>query len=335
MTPRERVFATLLGQPADRRPWTAVLALHGARLAGIEAPALYQDPAAFAAGARAVREAYAPDILFGPFALPLYAAAWGVGVRFHRDGPPTVQAPTATVEDLMERPEPPVPPFLRRALALAAAEHPDIPVVAVLPGPIDLLALNLGLPAVFDLLMRRPAVAAIALDRLAGHCLALAAAAKEDGAAVAAFPVVLLARATLPPALMRRAVLPACLRTWSDSPLPVVLHHGGHRLDDNADLLGALPATVAGLVGEARDGTAALRQAAGPGRLLFHGPAAIALPGLGPAGTRAAADALLAAHGADRRLVLFATGPDVPPEAAPAAVLALAAAVAAEAAGRG
>jgi uroporphyrinogen decarboxylase len=331
MNPRERVFATLLGQAVDRRPWTAVLALHGARLAGVEVPALYQDPEAFAAGMRAVHQAYAPDILFGPFALPLYAAAWGVGVQFHRSGPPTVQAPSATVEDLLARPDPPVPPFLRRALALVAAAHPEFPVVAVLPTPIDLLALNLGLPAMFDLLLRRSGTAAAALDRLAGHCLALAATAKEDGALVAAFPVSLLARTTLPPALMLRVVLPACLRVWQGCPLPVVLHHGGQPLADNAALLGALPAGVVGLVGDPRDGTAALRQAAGPARLVFHGPAAISLPALGAARTRAAADTLLAAHRDDRRLILSTTGPDVPPEAGVEAVLALGAAVAAEA----
>jgi uroporphyrinogen decarboxylase len=332
MTPRERVFGTLLGQAVDRRPWTAVLALHGARLAGIEIPVLYQDPEAFAAGMRAVNQTYAPDILFGPFALPLYAAAWGVRVQFHRSGPPTVQAPSATVEDLLARPDPPIPPFLRRALALVAAAHPDLPVVAVLPTPIDLLALNLGLPALFDLLLRRPETAATALDRLAGHCLALGAAAKEDGALIASFPISLLARTTLPPALMSRVALPACLRVWRDSPLPVVLHHGGQPLADNATLLGALPATVVGLVGDPRDGTAALRQAAGPDRLAFHGPAAIRLPTLGAAGTRADADALLGAHRADRRLILSTTGPDVPLEAGADAVLALGAAVAAEAA---
>lgn len=88
MNSRERVFATFQGKPVDRRPFTAMLSLYGARLTGCPLRDYYTDASAYARGQTAVREIFRPDILFSPFSLVGLAEAFGGEAKYFDNAPP-------------------------------------------------------------------------------------------------------------------------------------------------------------------------------------------------------------------------------------------------------
>ncbi len=84
----DRVLATIDAQPTDRRAVSLTLSLYGAGLTGCPLTRYYNDPGEYALGQARALETIGPDILFGPFALPLEGEPFGSEVRIFDDQAP-------------------------------------------------------------------------------------------------------------------------------------------------------------------------------------------------------------------------------------------------------
>ena len=93
MNSRERIQATLMGKPVDRRPFVPVLSLYGAKLTDCPLKQYYSDAAAYARGQAAARELFEPDALCTPFAYGLIGEAFGSSLHYFEDMAPNVRRP--------------------------------------------------------------------------------------------------------------------------------------------------------------------------------------------------------------------------------------------------
>ena len=93
MNSSQRIMAAIQGQPADRRAISLTLSLYGAGLINCPLEKYYRDPDAYAQGQIAVKKAVDPDVIFGPFALALFADAFGSKIRFMREQAPNLVRP--------------------------------------------------------------------------------------------------------------------------------------------------------------------------------------------------------------------------------------------------
>jgi uroporphyrinogen decarboxylase len=313
-------MATLAGKLLDRRAFVPVLSLYGAQLTNCPLDQYYSDPAAYALGQAAVCEAFAPDVLCGPFAFALIGAAFGSELTIYADQAPNIRRPAIQSLAEWERltlPDPDTHPrllFFREAIRRMAAElQGQAPIAAVLPPPIDLPALIMGMEAWLDLVLFDRAGAERVLAKVTPFFVRLANCLFADGAAF----VVLPSGFTSPAVLMREVVesfaRPALDRALAQLSGPTVLHHVGAPLLAHLDLLTGMPSTVA-FVLDQQDNLSKARHVIGLEPVLFGGPQGPSLARM----TAAQVEMFCLAMLEERRLakdphfILCTSGPDVP-----------------------
>ncbi len=340
MTGFERIGAALQGRFADRRAFTMTLSLYGARLAGSAPKDYYRESALYRRGQAEVAALVDPDVLFGPFAMPLEAEAWGATLAWTDRAPPNVGKPLRSVAAFLEAeaPRPDTDPrlgYLVDSVRLVAADNAGVrPVAAVATCPSDLPAMALGIDAWLEILLFDPALAERVLERSGEHFRSLCAAYASAGAAFVAVPVMFANPRILPEALVRERILPCLARDFGGAGLPVVFHHGANPLAEYLPLFAGLPG-VAGFALAERDDSGAARDALGPGVLLLGGVEGPTLSRRPLARVLEVARAALRDRAADPRFVFATASADVPWDTETATLEALARTVREAEAGRG
>lgn len=329
MNGMERVLGTIAGEALDRRAFAPVLSLYGARLTGTRLADHYTDAAAYARGAAAVRETFAPDVLFAPFTFAGIGEAFGSEIRWYDDQPPNVQRPAldsaARWQDL-RIPHPwdhPRIAFLREAVARMASDaRGEVPIAVPLPSPVDLPALVMGFDAWMEAVLFEPEEARAVTDDCASLFVRLGNELLAAGGALLVVPSGLTAPHVMTRALTERFAVPALAAAFSRLTGPVVLHHIGARMLGTLDLVAGLPGVVGFAIDEADD-PARAREILGPGKVLLAGPTGPALPATAPGELEGRCRRLLEGLRADPRLVLFTAGADVPLDTPPDRIHAL------------
>lgn len=252
MNSMERILATLAGKPVDRRAVTPLLSLYGARLINCTIEQYYTDPASYVSGQLAVRETFRPDALFAPFAFASLGEAFGSELHLFKDHPPNIRRPAVSSSgelDTLVIPDIDTNPkllYFRRVVQMMAKESKGLyPVVAVLPLPIDMPALVMGMDNWMETVLFDRAGAMKVLEKITPFFVRLANSLLSDGAA---FIVVTCGFAS--PAIVTREIAvsfsrPAIRRALEQLKGPVVLHHVGTPILPNLDLLVGMPSTVA------------------------------------------------------------------------------------------
>lgn len=330
MTGRERLFAALKGQPTDRRPVGPLLSLYGARLTSCPTPEYYQRAEAYAHGQAAVNGLFHPDVIFGPFATALEAAAFGAAEDFGRDRPPVIS--TGVIHSAAEAhrlvvPDPDSHPrlvYMRDALTgVAKACGREAIVAAPALSPLDLPALLLGLDAWLDALLFDPDAASRIVERTMAHFVRWSNTLLSAGADIVVVPIVFSN-----PSIVGRRVAESFGRNALREAIaavqgPVVLHHGGARLSPYLSLFADLGPNVVGFaLGEGEDMTAA-RAAIGTGRLLFGNIDGPRLPQRSSEEIAAACASVLQAARDDPQFVLGTSNADIPLDTPPSRVFAM------------
>jgi uroporphyrinogen decarboxylase len=319
VTPFERLGSTLSGTFADRRLAAPLLSLYGAALAGTPTERHYRDAKLYAAGQRAVAERFAPDVLFGPFALALEAEAYGAELAWPADAPPTVRKPLRGAAALASGAAPAGPglDYLAESVRLTAeAVRGDRPVAAALTAPTDLPALVLGIDAWLEILLFEPSAAAELLARSEEHFSARAAALFRAGATFVVVPIMFANPAILTDDLIRALMIPSLGRAFGSLPGPVVFHHGGNPLARRIGLFAELP-NVVGFALDGSDDPAVAREALGDGPLLLGGPTGPNLRRMSPEAAAEAVRRLLRNRAGDPRFAVATSAADVPLDTPP------------------
>lgn len=266
----ERIAATLQGKSIDRRAVCLILPLYGARLTGCGLTEHYTDPAAYARGQSAVLETFQPDVLFGPFSLPLEGAAFGSEVRFFDNQAPNLARPAIASADEIGRlvmpdaDDHPGLAYFREVIRRMSGEHGhEVPIAAIVAGPTDLPAMILGIDGWMETLLFEPEAARRMLGLTISHSVRWINALLSDGAMFAVLPVDFANPRMVSREVAYEVAIPALRETLSQLDGPVFLHSGGSPLAPFLDLFTGLP-NVAGFVVNGGDSLAEARTNPGP-----------------------------------------------------------------------
>jgi len=318
-------FANLLrDQPTDRRLFTLVLSLYGARLTACPLDQHYTDPLAYARGQSAVRETFQPDVLFAPVAVALIGAAFGGRLRYLTSNAPTLAQPaieSAGEWQDLNIPDPERQPhlvFVREALRRMVAEHRDqVPVAALFLTPVDIPMLVMGMDAWMDtVLFDRPAAQRIARS-LIPFFVTMTNGYLDDGAAYVILPCAFASPGIVPRTIAEQFSRPIMAEALAQLRGPVALHHLDPPLLPHLDLLADLPA-VGGFSLASADSLSQARSLLGRQPILLGGPE-VRLLRQGTSGeVEATCRAVLEDRRDDPRFILCNSGADLwldtPPE---------------------
>jgi len=317
VTGRERVQAAITGDIADRRAVSLTLSLYGARLTGCPLQTYYADPAAYADGQRAVRETFDPDILFGPFALPMEGAAFGSEISYYDNQAPNLARPVLADIDALDRlivPDVETHPgliYFREAVRRMATEHgPEVPVAAVALSPVDLPIMLMGIEGWLATVLFQEDGTRRMLGRTVPFFVRRVNDLFAAGATFVLMPSAFINPRIVPRGVIERLALPAPRRAFAQVAGPLLMHSGGARLAPFLDLFVGLP-NVVGFVVNSREDISLAREKAGPGPLLVGN---IDGPGLhreNPHDIQAGAERLLRRHADDPHFILGTSAADI------------------------
>lgn len=332
-TSLQRIGAALKGEFSDRPPFTLVLSLYGARLLGSRPELYYRDPGLYLAGQEAVVAHFAPDIVFGPFALALEAEAWGAELAWSPHAPPNVRRPRkGGAEGLLAMDPPRVDgepglAYLVEGLGrLVDRLGHERPIAGILTAPVDLPALVLGIDTWMDILLFQPETAQRLLALSIGHFVALSKAYFAAGASFVATPVMFTNPRILNASLVESLTLPILAEAFGKAGGPVVFHHGANRIEEYLGLYKDLPG-LAGFVLDEGDDLARAREVLGPGPLILGGFSGPLMESRSPGRVHELARAALDNRAGDPRFILSSCAADVPWGTRPETIAAAAAAV--------
>ncbi len=266
----ERITASLNGRPTDRRAISPILPLYGARLINCKLSEYYNKSSVYTRGQSAVLETFKPDVLFGPFALPLEGAAFGSEVRFFDNQAPNLRKPMiSSVEEIDKLVAPDVDRnphllYFREVIRQMSAEYGHkVPIAAIASGPLDLPTLILGIEGWLDALLFDKDNAKQLLNLTIAHSVRFINTLFSEGAMFAVIPV----NFANPCIVMRETAIeitvPALKEMLSQMDGPVFLHSGGSPLALSIDLFANLP-NVAGFVLNGSDSFEEARKRIGP-----------------------------------------------------------------------
>ena len=333
MNSQERVYAAVKGEPSDRRAFSLVLSLYGARLTGCPLSTYFAEPEQYLAGQKAVVDLVDPDILCTPFALPLEAKAFGCTLKHFENAPPNVirpackglnDLPAMLVPDLKHDPG---LQYLIESTRLMAREFgSDKLIAAVITAPVDLPALMVSMGEWIEALLFNPEIRDELLRRTSDHFVALASALLEAGAHYVFTPAVFTNPRFLTPKMVREHVISPLSKAFSQVPGPLVFHHGGSPLAVHLDMFKELP-NIIGYVLDHRDSFAEARDIIGDVPVLLGNLSGPHLPGMTPEDAYESTRKILADRAADPRFIFSTCGPDVPLSTSPETIQAVGRAV--------
>lgn len=324
MNSTERIMATLAGKPLDRRAIAPVLGLYGARLTGCPLEQYYTDPAAYARGQSAVRETFRPDVLCAPLAFALIGAAFGSELVFPDTEAPNIRRPavqSADQWDLLALPDPDSHPLLlyfRDAIRLMAAEHENqVPIAMVIPIPVDIPGVVMGLETWLETVLFDPAGAQRVMDKVIPFYIRLVNGFFAAGATFVAMPCGFASPTIVTRETVTAFTRPILAQVLAQLRGPVVLHNVGAPLLAHLDLLTGLPSVVAFIMDQ-RDDLARARRVVGPDIVLLGGLDCSTISRKTAVEVEDRCRAILEERRQDPHFVLGTSGPDVvwntPPE---------------------
>jgi uroporphyrinogen decarboxylase len=270
MNSKERVLATLQGKPSDRCAISPILSLYGARLTDCPLAEYYTNSTAYARGQSAVLETFQPDILFGPFALPLEGEAFGSQVKFFRNQAPNLATPAIdSVDKMSQMAVPdlnshPTLLYFREAIRIMAAEHGhQIPIVAIALDPVGLPAMIMGLEGWLQTLLFDKDGTKRMLGITIPHFIQWVNSLLADGAAFIAIPTAFLNPFIVTRQIATEVAIPALKEAFSQVNGSLFVHSAGAPLAAFIDLFADLPKVVGFILNE-RDSFAEARNKVGP-----------------------------------------------------------------------
>ncbi len=275
MTSLERVFATIHGKKRDRPAYTFLLSSYGAQLTNIPTKEYYTHSNLYVEGQHAVYDLCSPDILFGPFALALEAAAFGAELHHIDNAPPVIKKPQIrSTEEFLKHSLPDIESnphltYIRNSIRTLAIDYKDsVPICAVVASPADLPALVLGMEQWIETLVTAPEAARAIMHLTSKHFVSFANALLSDGASFIAVPTMFSSPVLVYKSLIDELILPTLHSAFTDVNGPIVFHHGGNKILSNILSYSALP-NVAGFALDSHDSLSAARTIIGPHKLIL------------------------------------------------------------------
>ncbi len=314
----ERIVAAVKNESVDRTPVMPVLLQQGAIALGIELKDYFRDPKRLAEGQERLVEKYGHDAVFAFPHVVQDVLAFGAGLTFHDQGPPSVNKMAIDRYEDIDRlvvPDPTAVPYLRRTLeaasALARRFKGDKLIVGAVVGPFSLPSLLMGTGKFMDLMLHWPEQRARHFKTLLAKMVAFsgrwAQAQLDAGCDLVVFAEGIASATILSEKTFLADAKPCMQQVLSEVKGWKALELVGDSLPF-AKHLSDLD-VVAFLVG-AKDSLPAMRQAIGPGRALIGNLNNLMLLRWSQERVRFAARRAI--HEAGAGFILSNQGPEVP-----------------------
>lgn len=317
MNSKERVLGVLQGNTVDRRPFTALLSLYGARLIRCPLEKYYKDAAAYARGQTAVRETFQPDILFSPFLLAVFAEAFGGEAKYFDNAPPNLLRPAITSkEEILGLSVPDIDShprivYVRDSLRRVVETHgKDVVVAGSLLSPIDLPLMIMGLDKWMEIVLFDQDGVKRMLEITIPFFLQYANALLKDGADLLVLPAAFLTPSLVSQEIVERFTLPILHDIFTKVRGPMIIHHVGGSFLKFLDLFTGLP-NVKGFVLDHQDNLSVAREKVGPGVTLLGGLDGPNIGKILPGEVEERCTYLLRDRQKDPSFILCTTGADV------------------------
>lgn len=323
MNSSERVLAAFQGKSADRRAVTLTLSLMGAKLTGCPLQRYYTDPVAYARGQSAVYGTFKPDVLFGPFSLPLEGKSFGSEIHFFEDQVPNLRKPgikdTADIPGLTP-PNPdtdPVQNYFREAVSLMVKEHGQaVPVAAIALNPVDLPAMILGVEGWLETMLFNQDNTRRMLDITVPFFVQRVNSLFQAGAAVVILSTGFCNATVVTRQMAETWAIPHLKEAFGEVKGPLIIHSTGTKLLPFIDLFSPLP-NVAGFVLDAGDDIAEARKKCGKTLTIIGNIDGPTLREGHPDRIAADCHRILERLRDDPHFILGTSGPDIPIDTPP------------------
>jgi uroporphyrinogen decarboxylase len=317
LTSWQRIQAALKGEEADRVPFFLPVTMHGARAVGVPLRRYFTRVDDVVEGQLRLRARLGHDLVTPFMYASLEVEAFGGESIVYDDGPPNAgEPPLRGAADVMalQPPRPEDAPGLRRTLEvtrrLAARVEGACPVLAAVISPFSLPAMQLGLPAWFELLHEQPEVAERLLRVNEAFTVAWANALAAAGAAPILFFDPVASPDQVPAALYQRLALPSMRRCLAAIRAPVIMGYASSR--GLARVQDAAAAGAIAVTGSPLEPLPALKAACGDQLLLVGGLDSVSLVSATPAQAAATARAAIQAIGRGGRFLLCEHHGEIP-----------------------
>ncbi len=255
MNSKERVFATVAGQATDRRACSLTASLYGAALIKCNIREYYNVPEYYIDGQLAVAENLCSDIIFSPFAFPLFAETVGARLRYFNNFPPNVSIPVDycpekgfefNVDKMLEHKNSQNPVLIVKTLAEKLKEKV---IAGIVPSPCDLPAIIFGIDKWLHTLLFYPENAKSIIKSLSEYFLSVCNQMFENGATVMVLTINFLNSSIVTENIKEQIVLPILKETLAQVQGPLVVHHGGPDFGNNLKSFDKLPNILAYVIG--------------------------------------------------------------------------------------
>lgn len=323
MNSYQRVMATLTGRPVDRLPVFAVLGAYGGKLTDVDLRTLYSDASAYVAGQKALQEEFGFDLVMTAFDFSAIAEAWGGEVAWSADQVPNMRRPAVrNAAAALSLPLPDVlcsgrlPVILEVNRQLAALYKGQVPIVSVLPGPVILPSLIVGIEQWMEVVLFDKELAQKLLDHTAPFIVSWANELLAAGADCIVLTEGMASAEIAPRALFEDQFLPHIRTIFSQIDGPKIISSTGGSLNHTLDLLPGLEGLV-GVIAGSKDNLAEARRLAGPDLTIIGNLDNLTMPAVAASEVYETSLARLRTAGASGRFILANAGADMP-QATPA-----------------
>ena len=232
----QRVMAAINGEEKDRLPLSLTLSLYGARLTDCPLKEYYTDSKKYVEGQQKVFDEIGPDIIFGPFALPLYGKAFGSEIKFFDDQAPNLTKPVVKkIEDIknldfekaLESVE--INYFVQTVKRLSGSLGKDVIIAPIALSPVDLPIMFMGIGDWLDIVLTYPEKAEALIEKTSEFFLKLSDLFFDSGASTIVMPSTFVNPTIITKEIANnfQSVLD---NTFAKSKGPLIMHSGGAKM---------------------------------------------------------------------------------------------------------
>ncbi len=312
----ERIMATVKGENKDRLPISLTLSLYGAKLTGCPLKEYYTIPEKYVEGQFAVFEELEPDIIFGPFSLPIFGKSFGSELRIFEDQAPNLKKPVVKKESDIESLnfdkafESKEINYFKMAVEGLVKQLGDRVLIAPISiNPIDLPIMLMGIENWIDIVLSDPGRAEKLIQKTGKFFIDLVNEFFKMGAAFT-----IISSAFLNPRIVTKDLaigFQAQLKEiFSQVSGPLIIHESGAQLIPFLEIFQNLP-NVAGFVVNQKDDLNSARKLLTNNQILVGNIEGPELINKNPEQIRTEVKHIYKQFGKDRNFVMGSSGADI------------------------
>ncbi len=251
MNSYERITMTLQGLPVDRTPVIAVLGIYGCPMIQQSIQSVYSNHDLYCKSQEITQEVFQPDCLISPFDYSIIAEAFGCEVAWYDNQAPNIKKYRfKNGIDLLKAPLPGIEKTGRLGLALQITKtlskkyNKQIPVFSIVPGPLSVPALLLGLENWIEIVLFNEKLKEEVLEHLNRFYVNWCNRLLSSGCMALVITEGIATEEIMNHDLFKSILYSHLRESFNKIKGPIIFHHTGGRILHNLDLISDLPNVI-------------------------------------------------------------------------------------------